>query len=174
MSKFISRLACASLMLWLITTSTAQAEINVGVAAGPIDIDVPELDSDFGVNVNFTADWQFLDLKIIKLGVEGLASVSIVDGELDNNDASFDAIGGFVTARTGGRFYLVAKAGYQFIEIQSEAGNYEDDGLNSFSAGIGYTLFDVKNEILVTRFEIEDDNLDDDIEVTQLTYGIRF
>lgn len=145
-------------------TSQASADFLIGVKAGLLDYDLSNPDPDPGVNGSVQLGYEFLNLGLADIAIEGEISRSIVDGEVSNNDISFKSTGVFTSLRTAGPVYFIGRVGYVDAELGLQ--NLDDKGV-AMGIGLGFSA-GIRWEIELTSYEIQN------IDVEYLTFGISF
>lgn len=141
---------------------SASAEFLLGVKAGLVDYDLSNPDP--GVNGSVLLGYEVLNLGLADIAIEGEISRSIVDGEVSNNDISFQSSGVFASLRTAGPVYFIGRIGY--VDAELDLQNSDDKG-TAMGIGIGFST-GIRWEIELTTYEVEN------TDVEYLTFGISF
>lgn len=143
---------CLLLMGTYASSSTA-GEWLVGARAGVIDIDAPNADP--GVAAYLMVGKEMWDIGAADVAIEGEAGFTVVDGEIDNQETSFDTVGAYMSLRTKGPFYLIGRGGVTTsgIDTVQTGQDVEDDETKpTFGIGFGFSGIGLKWEVLFTSY----------------------
>lgn len=156
-------------LLGAVYTGSASAELLIGAKAGLVDYDVSG--SDPGVNGSVQLGYEFLDLGVADIAIEGELSTSLADGEIFGTDVSLDTLGVFASLRTAGPVYVIGRVG--MVDAEVEGGGISIDDTNtSMGVGIGFSTAGLRWEIEYTTYEIETSLTD--IDIDYITLGLSF
>jgi hypothetical protein len=164
-----TKLWLAAMMSASLYTTTAAAEMVIGVKGGKIDYDVSG--SDPGLNGSLQLAFDIFDIGIADIALEGEVSRSLTDGELPSGlsdpEVSFQSTGLYASLRTAGPIYLIARIGVAKSEIEFSNGGTADDSGTATGLGVGFSA-GLRMELELTSYEIED------LEINYLTAGFAF
>jgi hypothetical protein len=156
-------------MLASLYTTTAAAEMVIGVKGGTVDYDISG--SDPGLNGSVQLAFDIFDIGIADIAVEGELSTSLADGELPSGladpEVSFQSTGLYASLRTVGPVYVIARVGAVKAEIEFSNGGTADDSGTATGLGVGFSA-GLRMELELTNYEIED------LEINYLTLGFGF
>jgi hypothetical protein len=168
-----TKLWLAVMMLASLYTTTAAAEMAIGVKGGKIDYDVAGTEPGLNGSLQLAVD--IFDIGIADIAVEGEYSTSLTDGEFDIGPATFDtsfqSTGLYAALRTAGPIYVIARVGYVNTEVEVEGFSEDDTGMAT-GLGVGFSM-GLRMEIEYTKYEPEFDTLGG-IDVEYLTLGFAF
>jgi outer membrane immunogenic protein len=168
-----TKLWLAVMMLASLYTTTAAAEMAIGVKGGKIDYDVEGTDP--GLNGSLQLAFDIFDLGLADIAIEGEYSTSLTDGEIDFGpatlDTSFESMAVYASLRTAGPVYVIARVGYANTEVEVEGFSEDDTGIAT-GLGVGFSM-GLRMEIEYTKYEPEFDTLGD-FDVEYLTLGFAF
>ncbi len=165
-----TKLWLAVMMLASLYTTTAAAEMVIGVKGGKVDYDISG--SDPGLNGSVQLAFDIFDIGIADIAVEGEISQSLVDGEIPGDeDLSFQSAGLYLALRTAGPVYVIARVGQAKTEVESSSsGDSVEDTNTSTGIGVGFSV-GARMELEYTKYKIEDVI---DLDVEYLTVGFGF
>jgi hypothetical protein len=167
-----TKLWLAAMMLASLFTTTAAAEMVIGVKGGKIDYDIEG--SDPGLNASLQLAFDIFDIGIADIALEGEYSTSIADGELPSGlpdpEVAFQSTGLYAALRTVGPIYAIARVGTVKSEIEFSNGETADDSGTATGIGIGFSA-GLRMELEYTKYKIEDELIDFDIEYLTLGFG---
>lgn len=156
--------AIAGLSLFLLARQ-ASAEFIIGVKGGLADYD--EVESDKGINTSLLLGYEFLNLALADLAIEGEISKSVTDGERMTGQAiGLNTKGIYTALRTAGPVYFIGRVGYASTEIDGSP-QLEDDTGTSTGIGIGFSG-GIRFELELTRYKYFAQD------IQYLTLGISF
>jgi hypothetical protein len=163
-----TKLWLAVMMLASLYTTTAAAEMVIGVKGGKVDYDISG--SDPGLNGSVQLAFDIFDIGIADIAVEGEISKTLVDGEIPGDeDLSFESAGLYLSLRTLGPIYVIARVGQAKTEVESSTGESVEDTNTSTGVGVGFSM-GARLELEYTKYKVEDD-IDLDIEYLTLGFG---
>lgn len=158
-------LALGILLSGAYASSAAAGELLLGAKAGLVDYDLPS--SDPGINGSFMLGYEFLNLGVADIAVEGELSTSLVDGEVDtpfgSSDLEFESLGAYLSARTAGPIYAIGRVGIVNGEI-----NQTDDTEPAMGIGIGFSTVGLRWELEYTAYEVEN------VDIDYISLGLSF
>ncbi len=162
-------MAATALAACLYATA-ASAEMVIGVKAGTADFDVEG--SDPALNASLQLAFDIFDIGIADIAVEGEYSTTLSNGEIEMGllgvqELSFQSTGLYLSLRTAGPVYVIARAGYAKNEIEFENGGTVDDEGTATGVGLGFSM-GLRTELEYTRHKIED------LDINYLTLGFAF
>ena len=150
--------------------STASAEFVIGAKLGAVQIDTSgAADYDYGVQGSVQLGYEFLNLGLADIALEGELTTSITDAEDSNGligDTSFDSTGLYASIRTAGPIYVIGRLGYVNGEISTPTGSVDDSSVSK-GIGIGFSG-GLRFEIEYTTYEVEN------VDVEFISLGLSF
>ena len=142
-------------------STASNAEIIIGVKAGPIDFDVPLADTGTATSVQI--GYEFLDLALVDVSAELELTNSATKVEINNQEYGFSSKGIFAAARTIGPIYAIGRAGL----ISAEVDGSSDNG-TAISVGLGFST-GLRWEVEYTTYA-----LDDSEDIKYISLGLHF
>jgi hypothetical protein len=149
----------------LVPAAANASEFVFGAKAGLYKIDKSAYDP--ALMISGQVAYEFLDLALVDIAVEAEAGITATDGDVSipGADAEFSAhtIGLYLSARTAGPVYAIARAGVArtSVEVEASASNLAtvkqdtDETGMVVGAGIGFSL-GIRTEVELTRYSIDD------------------
>lgn len=143
----------------LLPATASAGEVIFGVKAGLFKPDISDFDPT--ASISGQIGYEFLNLGVADIAAEVELSKTITDGEVEESGQTFDysgqTAGAYVSARTLGPVYGIARIGVVKSELDIEGFEVDDTGV-SVGAGIGFSL-GVRTEVEATQYELDDENI---------------
>ncbi|HEX5055542.1 MAG TPA: outer membrane beta-barrel protein [Gammaproteobacteria bacterium] len=177
--------------LWIVATTlaaslysaAASAEMVIGVKGGAVDYDADWIGStEPGLNGSLQLAFDIFDLGFADIAVEGEYSTTLTEAEIDlvnsiipTLDASLDTTALYLSLRTAGPVYVIARVGYakSDLKLENDFGSIsDDDTAASTGIGVGFSM-GVRMEIEYTQYKPEFDTFGD-TDIKYLTLGFGF
>ncbi len=95
---------------------------------------------------------EFLNLGVLDVGATFEYMKGISQAEVDNQDADVSAKAAWLTARTLGPLYVIARTGLIELELDPVAGGLDGSREKALSVGLGFSV-GLRSELLYTRIE---------------------
>lgn len=142
------------LIIALVSPLANANELVFGAKVELLDIDFSGVDDDPTVVGSFKLGYEFLQLGIAEIGVEGEFSTSLTDGEIAGQDYSYEAVTLAASIRTAGPVYAIGRVGLTDADIDLPNGTLSDDG-TLIGIGVGFSL-GVRTELEFTQIDYDD------------------
>ncbi|MEM7376236.1 MAG: hypothetical protein AAF460_01905 [Pseudomonadota bacterium] len=95
---------------------------------------------------------EFLNLGVMDVGATFEYMEGLSDAEVGNRDTAVSAKAAWLTARTLGPLYLIARTGYIELDFDPATAGATDDRERALSVGLGFSV-GLRSEILYTRVD---------------------
>ncbi|MBA3581339.1 MAG: hypothetical protein H0W44_02685 [Gammaproteobacteria bacterium] len=166
--------------LLLCSLPVLAGELIIGAKVGVIDYNfdnalvtttgpaLKNAEADNATNMSVQGSYEFLNLAVADLAFEAEYSRSLSDATIEpvvgpKVEAGFQSTAVYISARSAGPVYVIARLG----AAQAEIGDLAEDTGTAFGVGAGFSL-GIRWELEYTQYDI------DEIEVKYLSLGLAF
>lgn len=157
--KLLLLVICCFGSVLYVNTLRAADGLYVGVQVGSMNNDRSAFDD--ATNVGVILGYEFLNVVLGDIAVEGGYSNTVDNGNAPGGDWEIETLAAYGVFRSAGPLYIKAKAGALRSNIKALSGSSES---TDFSAGLGGGF-----SLGIAQFEVEYTRIEEDVDFLSLT-----
>ncbi|MEM6985045.1 MAG: hypothetical protein AAF499_00780, partial [Pseudomonadota bacterium] len=142
----------ATTLIFALAVPVQANEWVIGASLGLINPGGVNSDRTPAVTGGASLGLEFLDLGVLDIGATLEYLTSLSDAEIDNRDTEVTATSLWLTARTLGPLYAIARTGLVDVELDPSNTGVSNDRESALSVGLGFSV-GVRTEIMYTRID---------------------